>query len=438
MILSIDFGTSSVKAAVLSESFQILASENRAYSYHIYNADWVELDIATVWKAMLDCIHAFSEYSSQIDLVCYDTFSPSVLLMDRNGDALCPIITHLDRRSREQSDEIIRQIGFDAFLAETGTIPYPGGTSVTTLLWLQKYAPALFSSAFCAGHLNTYIHHQMTGQFVIDPTNASMTGLFETCSTRGWSKPLLSSFHIDEALFPPVIEAGSLFGTITSRFAKQSGLREGVPVAVGTNDAAIAQVAANNNSAGCILNISGSSEIISILTNKPYPDKRYYLRLAAQPGLWQIFAITAGGFMLEWIHAQFYRDLNDTDFFTNEYACAAKLAEHPLSVKMEPYFAGDRQSLEKKYGSFSGMSLETTRRDLFAALLRGIHEPICSTISLVSNVLPLERTVKVTGGMITPEYLQLKEALLQGYAVQYSSCGSIIGNAVWAYKHLLV
>lgn len=438
MILSIDFGTSSVKAAILNESFQILASESRAYSYNIYNTDWVELDIEKVWAAMLDCIGTFSEYILKIDLICYDTFSPSVLLMDRTGNALGPIITHLDRRSREQSEEIIQQIGFDAFLSETGTIPYPGGTSITTLLWLQKHAPDLFSSAFCVGHLNTYIHQQMTGRFVIDPTNASMTGLYETCTRRGWSKSLLNNFHFNETLFPPVIEAGSILGTTTSQFAKQSGIREGIPVAVGTNDATIAQVAAENNSAGCLLNISGSSEIISILTDKPYINERYYLRLAAQPGLWQIFAITAGGFMLDWIHAQFYKDLNDADFFTNEYACAAKLAELPLSVKMEPYFAGDRQSLQKKYGAFSGMSLETTRRDLFAAVLRGINEPICSTISLVSNILQLKQTVKMTGGLITPEYLHLKKTLLPNHILQCTPFGSIVGNAIWAYKHLSV
>jgi xylulokinase len=94
-------------------------------------------------------------------------------------------------------------------------------------------------------------------------------------------------------------------GTLQKDMADALGVREGIPVAVGTNDMASAQAGAGNFEPGCIMDTAGSSDMVSILTDQPVVHPRYYLRNSAIPGLWQIYATTAGGFALDWFYGQF-------------------------------------------------------------------------------------------------------------------------------------
>jgi xylulokinase len=101
---------------------------------------------------------------SQIDMLCYCTFSPSPVLMREDGTLAYPnIVTHMDRRSRAQTDTILAKVGKDEFLNITGFYPFAGGAGVMTLLWFMENEPAVLRDVACFGHLPTYIHHKLTG-----------------------------------------------------------------------------------------------------------------------------------------------------------------------------------------------------------------------------------------------------------------------------------
>ena len=102
VILSADLGTSSVKLSVLDENLHILDSAKVEYQIRVKNGDWVELDADVVLEAMMEGIRKLSKYAEQIELIGFDTFSPSMTFMDEEGNALYPILTHLDRRSEER------------------------------------------------------------------------------------------------------------------------------------------------------------------------------------------------------------------------------------------------------------------------------------------------------------------------------------------------
>lgn len=114
-ILSVDFGTSSVKLSVVDEQLHILDSAKVPYQIRVTNGDWIELDGDVVFDAMLEGIRKLSAYKDSIELIGFDTFSPSMTFMDQDGNALHPILTHLDRRSKEQTKEILRVMGKENF-----------------------------------------------------------------------------------------------------------------------------------------------------------------------------------------------------------------------------------------------------------------------------------------------------------------------------------
>ncbi|MGI5895364.1 MAG: FGGY-family carbohydrate kinase [Oscillospiraceae bacterium] len=435
-VLSVDFGTSSVKLSVVDDQLNILDSAKVSYQLRVTNGDWIELDGDVLFDAMLEGIRKLDKHAAEIELIGFDTFSPSMTFMDAEGNALHPVLTHLDRRSKEQTQEILRVMGKEKFQSITGIQPFTGGASVTSVLWMKENRPDVFEPAVKLGHLNTYIYKRLTGVWATDPTNASMTGMYETVTGKGWSEEICGAFGIPMEKLPPILEAGTVAGSLKPEVAEACGLKAGIPVALGGNDAATAQVGAGNTKSGEILNISGSSEMVSILSDTPKVNDKYYLRCSATPGLWQIFAITASGFALDWFREEFYKDMDARTFFDKEMPDVIAHNLNTTEVGFLPYIAGDRQSLEPKRGAFTGLTLQATRKDFLAAIFLGIHQPIQETIALAEEFLTLNKTIKLTGGMVDDAFLQIKHKLFPGYEFTVKPDCPVLGNVVLALEGL--
>ena len=210
-------------------------------------------------------------------------------------------------------------------------------------------------------------------------------------------------------------------------------IKEGIPVCVGTNDVAAAQMGAGNKSAGAIMDTAGSSEMVSILTDNPRVNAGYYLRNAALPGLWQIYATTCGGFSIQWFYEQFCREMTLEEFYRYEYDEVVKFLEDGQSdVSFTPYLSGDRQSLVKKTASWNGLTLASTKGQMLVSCLTAIQEVIYGTIKKAAEIQKLENVIKISGGMITPIYLRLKTQLYPEYILKQVDDCPILGNVALA------
>ena len=131
LFLSVDFGTSAVKMSILDEEGHVLDSGRGEYRYVILPGEKNELRKEDLLGALYAAAGTLNpDLRRRVDVLCYDTFSPSPVFLDRNGDLVYPnIITHLDRRSRAQGEEIDRTIGRDAYQRISGIYPFAGGCS---------------------------------------------------------------------------------------------------------------------------------------------------------------------------------------------------------------------------------------------------------------------------------------------------------------------
>lgn len=202
------------------------------------------------------------ELRKNVELICYDTFSPSPVFMDRDGKLVYSnIITHMDRRGREQSHYIDITFGRDNYMNISGIYPFPGGCSAMTFLWFRKNMPEVLENTYAVEHLPTFIHKKLTGEWMVDLVNASMMGMYETTTQGG------------------------------------------------------------------IMNTTGSSEMVSILTDVPKVSPTYYLRNSALPGLWQIYVTTCGGFGVDWFYDQLCNDMTKDEYY--EFEAQAIDEYHP-------------------------------------------------------------------------------------------------------------
>ena len=432
LYLSVDFGTSAVKMSLLDENANTKAWSKEEYHYLILPGEKNELLEEDLFSAFYRAAGRLpEELKQQVEILCYDTFSPSSVFMDRDGNLVYPnIITHLDRRSREQSRYIDETFGRDAYREISGIYPFPGGCSAMTFLWFREHMPEVLERSFRIGHLTTLIHQRFTGEWMVDLVNASMMGMYETTTQGTWSKELMSAFALREDLFGEICLPGTKKGVLKKEIADQIGVPAGIPVTVGTNDVAAAQMGAGNTKAGGIMNTTGSSEMVSILVDKAVTNPEYYLRNAALPGLWQIYVTTCGGFGVEWFREQFCREMSKEEFYVWEEACIdGWLSGKETEVAFDPYLTGDRQSLEKKTGSFRGLTLAATREDMMAAYLVSVQDVLSGAIRKAAEVTDLSGTVKISGGMATDAYIRLKEKCFgEGYLFERVDDCPIIGN----------
>lgn len=439
LFLSVDFGTSAVKMAIIDEKLQTRCRSKGEYRYVILPGEKNELRESDLMKAFYEAAAGLdSDLMSKVEVLCYDTFSPSPVFLDKEGNLVYQnIITHMDRRSREQSKFIDETFGRDEYMNISGIYPFPGGCSAMTFIWFKQNMPEILDKTYAVGHLPTLIHKKFTGEWMVDLVNASMMGMYETTTQGTWSKTLLDEFGLRPDMFGEIYNPGVFHGTLLKEIADKIGVRAGIPVCVGTNDVSTAQMGAGNQRAGGMMNTTGSSEMISILTDVPKVSPDYYLRNAALPGLWQIYVTTCGGFGVDWFYEQFCQDMTKEEYFQFE---AEQIEEYlktgETEVTFDPYLTGDRQSLEKKMGAWHGLSLGTTRGQMLVAYLNAIQDVMVGAIDKAAEVVKLNDTVKISGGMATETYMKLKKKAYRGMSFEVVDDCSILGNVELAKYYM--
>jgi xylulokinase len=188
-VLAIDAGSSSVKAAVVRAG-RIVGQPARATFPTHFEGVRAEVDPGEILRALTRAIADLGPAARRADIIGLVNMSPSWIAMDKRGRAITPVVTHQDRRSVEIAREMLASFGQERFLGLSGNMPFPGSISSTTFAWHRKHAASLMRKADLVGHLSTFLHRQLTGARVTDPSNASFMGLFSTMKPSGWNEEL--------------------------------------------------------------------------------------------------------------------------------------------------------------------------------------------------------------------------------------------------------
>ena len=431
-ILALDIGTSSLKAGVFDHNYNLILTDKVEYAYDACGMH-VQMDPERIWRAFLDVTRNLRGHLDRVALVVPCVLSPSLTPMDESGDPLYPSIIHWDRRSVKQAREALSLIGKERFLELAGNLPYPGGISLTSLLWIKEKEPEIFKKTSQFGHMNTFFLKRLTGHWSIDPTNASLTGLYNTVANSGWIEDFTHSFEIPTERLPPVIQSLEVIGGVTKEVASITGVKSGTPVLMGSNDTSSAALGAGVVENGQILNISGSGELLAICLDKPIPDEKYYLRTHPLPDRWLAFDLTTGGFALEWFRTQFCKEMNEEEFY-DSYLEGILRRERKTTVKFLPHLAGDRTSLKQKKASFSGLTLSTSREDCLYAVLEAILDRTKGLLNKMAEKVNLDKTVYLTGGRANQTLLDYKRRVLRGFNIVVKEDCALYGCAAMAKK----
>jgi xylulokinase len=419
-VLAIDVGSSSVKAAVLdgvTETIDVTRGATdtvRVPFASSYQDDGVapraQVDPSAIEAAVVQAIGKLKN-ADKVDLIGATVMSPSWLAMDSKGRPLTAVVTHQDRRSVAEAQVIERIIGRERHLKSTGNRPYPGGISSTTFAWHLLNEPAMKKAAL-VGHLSTWLIFALTGERAMDLSNAGFTGLL-AIDAQGrdfgaWDASLIDAVaevgktrsEKLRALMPYVCESNRIVGKVKRPGAKRFGVKEGTPVIAGCMDGSAAMLAAGAE-IGQLTHISGSTDVLALCTDRPYPTEGLLTRPLGVDRKWlSIGTISSCGTSLDWVREAFFSELPNVDAFyerVEQILNARKIGSH---VKFINELAGSRTAMEARYGAIGKLSLGTKRDDIVRGLIQDLcHESGERMRRLGEIGAPMLKEIFCTGGV---------------------------------------
>lgn len=414
-VLAVDVGTQSLKACVVDRDLNVLEEAKVSYSPQLRSKYMVEIEAEVLWQAFIKACVQLNR-AKEVDGLSFSTLCPSLVPMDREGIPLGPVILHLDRRSYRQAVWALNRVGEERFLRVAGNLPIPGGISVTSLLWVKENEPEVYGrEEVVFGHAVTFFMKRLTGRFVIDPSNASFTGLYDTVSYGDWDDGLLEDLQISREKLPQVVMSPTIVGELDGEIADSAGLPEGIPVVIGANDTTCAAVGAGVTEPGTIMNTSGTTEIMVLCLDRPLVAKNHLLRTHAYPNRWLAMrTVGAGGASLEWFRTTFCSEMSKGTFYS-DYLERVLSAHKKPEARFHPFLSGDRHRVRQKTGAFTRLTLGTTREDCLLALAHGIVLFQAEGLLEWRKDFPLDRRIHHVGGGASEAYTQYKQRLLKDF-----------------------
>ncbi len=421
--LGIDIGTSTIKVVVIDEQVEVLAHESAAYRLLKPQPGHMEIDEQDLWDALTRCVKRLSS-SAQVDLsqvagIGLACLCPGLTAFDAQGDILTHPILYSDQRSLDEAQFIRDTIDADELFRITANVAMAGAMSATSMLWLKRNRPDIYEKTHRFGHVNTMVAHWLTGEYAIDPSNASYTGLFETAGKRQWSTELCQRIGIDPDKLPTVKKSHEIVGGLTCPDWIGLGLPAGTSVVIGGADTACASLAAGIMHHNEVCESVGTTNVLTVCVDQPVFDRRFLNRCHVLDGRWLYHgAISHAGSSLSWFLDQFCPDLKlqaeveKTSPFALMDREAAQTQPGAQGIVFLPYMQGERSPVwdARARGVFFGLSLESRRGDLVRAILEGCGYALNQLIGIAESVTgrKIEQLASMGGGAKSRLWAQIK------------------------------
>jgi sugar (pentulose or hexulose) kinase len=440
-ILAVDVGTTALKLAVFGPELEKRCEATRRYDVNVYCGGRADIEPSKWWWALGECCAEIAEYLGAVGVLSLSVTTPGFLPMAEDGAALGPAILFFDGRSHAQARAIRRAVGEEKFLKEACNLPVSGGSGLCSMLWIRDNQPDVWNAAAKFGGTNTHVVKRLTGNWVIDPSTISISGLYNTAKNDlTWNQDVLDLAGIPQSLLPDLMHSYEPAGRITAEMAAHLGIPCDCVVLAGGNDAVLAALSGGINEPGDISDSCGTCEITSVCLDEPLSSPNFNIRCHAIPGRWiTLFVLNTGGKALEWFHSVFCEDMSEHHFyddyipsvlhsFFNSGRCDRIEAELPSYV---PFLGGSRYSMEQLKASFSGVTLETTRDHLLLSVIRGNALYHAEHLKEVSGMVKLGRRITVSGGGAKlPGFTETKKRWTGDFEYQYRDQSSLLGAAM--------
>ncbi|MCM1182418.1 MAG: xylulokinase [Roseburia sp.] len=401
--IGVDLGTSAVKLLLMEGNGKIANIVSKEYPLYFPNPGWSEQKPEDWWRAVKEGLRELTEGfdKSQVAGISFGGQMHGLVLLDKDDAVIRPAILWNDGRTQEETDYLNNVIGREKLSKYTANIAFTGFTA-PKILWVKNKEPENFARIEKIMLPKDYIAYMLSGSFCTDVSDASGMLLFDVEHKR-WSKEMLEICGVKESQMAKIYESYEAVGTLRGEVAAELGLPASVKVAAGAGDNAAAAVGTGtvsmSGSGDAMCNISlGTSGTIFISSKKFGVDRNNALHAFAHAdGSYHLMGcmLSAASCNKWWM-----KDIVGTSEFAKEQAAIADDKLGNNHVYFLPYLMGERSPHNdaNARGTFIGMTMDTSRADMYQAVLEGVAFAIRDSFEVAKSLGIDIRSSKICGG----------------------------------------
>ncbi len=412
-IIAYDLGTGGNKASLYDAQGVCLASRFVPYATFYPKPGCHEQRPNDWWQAIVQSTQVLLADSNvnprHIVSLGLSGHSLGVVPLDRQGRLLREFVPiWSDARSAKQTSQFFRQIEEADWYLLTGNGFPPALYSVFKIMWYRDNEPDMFSQIAKVIGTKDFINYRLTGQIATDHSYASGCGVYDLVQ-HTYAGHLIAAAGLSPELFPEIVPATTILGTLTAEAAETLGLSPQTKVVAGGVDNACMALGARVWQEGQVYNSLGSSSWIAASSHHPLlqPNTRPYVFAHVVPDMFvSATAIFSAGSSFRWLRDLFCHDLIEQAARENRDVYELMIAEADLvpvganHLLFNPSLAGG-SSLDTSpdiRGALMGLTLSHTRGDIIRAAMEGIALGLRIALDALGQLALLDQDMVVVGG----------------------------------------
>lgn len=404
--LGIDLGTSSLKAALLSEDGRVLANGQAGYRTLSGEAGQAEQNPADWLNAAGRAVQEIGRtappgWKDRLEAIGLAGQLPTLVCIGRDGP-IGRAITWQDSRADAWVSERLDAASLGALYRATG-MPVDGrylGPMFRHHRWAAREDISCILSA------KDYLAYAFTGRTVTDPSTAAGYATYGLAA-GAWLPDLCAMWDISPEILPEILASGDVCGPLHPDSAQRLGLRQGTPVHVGCADSVAGAFAMTGFRSDIASIAMGSSTILFAATPDLAldPDARFLLTPHAVPDWYgREMDLLSTGTGLQWLAGLLSLPLAQLE------TLALKGVAGAGGVAFAPYLAGGEQGAlwdPTLSGVLHGLSTEVTGSDLARAYLEGVFFEMRRCLDVLGDGTAINGVVLSGAAVSNPELVQL-------------------------------
>ncbi len=399
-IITIEIGTGAIRVAAFDLTGIILGSSKGSYPTFHAKPDFSEQDPEQIFITMLYILKNFLNEKIHpkkhtVICLCFSSAMHSVLPIDKNGVPLGNAMVWSDNRAKKEAHDLKNSSLGKSLYKITGT-PIHAMSPLNKIKWLKNNDDDRFAATQKFLSIKTYIIQQLTGEYVVDYSIASATGMLNI-RTLKWETDALKYTGIPQEKLADVVSVFYSPKKLKKEYRASLGLHDKVKLIVGSSDGCMATLGAGvwgDGKATVTLEESGAVRVVG--TEILQDEKQRIFNYLLTEGHYVSGGPTNNaGAVFEWYAKQFgaFKKAFDLeDCINNLINDAAKVPVGSAGLIFLPYLQGERAPIwnADARGVYFGLNIKHEQQHFVRATIEGILYAIYS----IGKTLEEHQTIK--------------------------------------------
>ena len=412
--IGVDIGTTSTKAVVFAAGGrrrgEALAGHAVEYPLAAPVPGAAEQDPDRIHAAVIASIRGAVDAAGiagqEVACIAFSAAMHSLIAVGKHDEPLTASITWADNRAAPWALRVDHDHDGLAIYRRTGTPIHPMSPLIK-LLWLRHELPKAWKRARRFIGIKEYVLRRLCGEYAVDHSIASATGLLNL-ESLGWDEGALQLAGIDASKLSALVPTTHRMKLVDARCAHALGVAVDTPVIVGANDGVLSNLGVGAIQRGSVALTIGTSGAMRTVVDAPHTDPAGRTFCYALTGKhWVVGGpVNNGGIVLRWVRDEFAVAETETakrlgidpyDVLTH---IAARVPAGAAGLLFHPYLAGERAPMWNPdlRGSFFGLAMHHRKEHMIRAVLEGVVMNLYTILPAIEDLIGHAHVIKATGG----------------------------------------